>query len=73
MEQDLFPGARRSSGVTLGPRALVLLIAVAAMTAGCGAAGTIPARTAQDDCERWGGIWRPRPALCEFQSDGGAM
>ncbi len=68
MDQDLFPHATRLWHVILGPRTLVLLIAVAAMTSACAATSTIP-RTPQDDCERWGGVWRGHLGFCEYQGD----
>ena len=67
MERDLFPGAARSSGVTLGRRIFVLVVAVVA--ADCaGAVGNVPSRSARDDCERSGGVWRPALSYCEVQA-----
>src|SRR5256884_5058278 len=67
VERDLFPGAARSSGVTLGRRIFVLVVAV--MAAGCaGAVGNLPSGSAQDDCERGGGVWRPAPSDREGQA-----
>jgi len=69
VERDLFPGSGRSAGVTLGLRALVVLVAIAAAATGCaGAGGTILLRSARDDCERSGGVWRPAIAYCEVQA-----
>jgi len=39
------------------------------MAAGCaGAVGNVPSRSAQDDCERGGGVWRPALSYCEVQA-----
>jgi len=39
------------------------------MAAGCaGAVGDVPSRSARDDCERGGGVWRPALSYCEVQS-----
>jgi len=47
---------------------LVVLFAIAAAATGCAGTGSIPPRSAQDDCERSGGVWRPALAYCEVQA-----
>jgi len=46
-----------------------MVIAVAVMAVGCaGLVGSTLPRSAQDDCERSGGVWRPALSYCEVQS-----
>ena len=70
---DLLPRMERFHSVMVVPRRFVLLIAIATMLAGCAATGTIPPRSDKDDCERWGGVWKPLLTYCERQSDGGPI
>ena len=70
---DLFPRTEGYQRVTPALRRPLLIIAVAATLAGCVATGTIPPRSDKDDCERWGGVWKPYLSYCERQTDGGPI
>ena len=70
---DLFPRMEGYQRVTAVPRLPVLLIAVVTIMVGCVATGTIPPRSDKDDCERWGGVWKPSLSYCERQTDGGPI